>query len=99
MKKHTLQSKNRIAPHTYVWSLFIFSILAYCGTVGMITFDVVGRKSLNQEAQKIAALVAKQEESFSEKTKSLPVVSLSQTQSRVAAYIDSRDVSAVGFAQ
>lgn len=99
MKKHTTQLKKKIALHTYVWSAFIFSILAYCGTVGMITFDVVGRKSLNQEAQKIAALVAKQEESFSEKTKTLQVASLSQVQSHVTAYIDSRDVSAVGFAQ
>lgn len=85
--------------HTYVWSLFLFSILAYCGTVGMITFDVVGRKSLNQEAQKIAAIVAKKEESFSEKTKTFAEISLPQTQSRVTAYIDSRDVEAVGFAQ
>lgn len=99
MKKHTTQNKKKIALHTYVWSLFIFSSLAYCGTVGMITFDVVGRKSLNQEAQKIAAQVAKQEELFSEKTKVLSLGALPETQSRVVAYIDSRDVAAVGFAQ
>ena len=99
MKKHTIQSKKGITLHTYVWSLFIFSSLAYCATVGMITFDVVGRKSLNQEAQKIAALVAKQEEVFSEKTKKISLGSVVETQSRVTAYIDSRDVAAVGFAQ
>lgn len=99
MKKQTAQNKKRIALHTYVWSLFIFSSLAYCGTVGMITFDVVGRKSLNQEAQKIAALVAKQEEVFSEKTKAISLGAMPETQSRVVAYIDSRDVAAVGFAQ
>lgn len=99
MKKQTTQNKYKISLHTFVWSLFIFSTTLYCGTVGMITFDVVGRKSLNQEAQKVAALVAKQEEALSEKTKLLSFGSPSPTQSHVAAYIDSRDVVAVGFAQ
>lgn len=99
MKKQTMQYRKRISLHTYVWSLFVVSILAYCGTVGMITFDVVGRKSLNQEAQKIAALVAKQEEQVSQKTKILSSGSITQNQSKVAAYIDSRDGETVGFAQ
>lgn len=99
MKKQTIQSISRIPIPTLVWSLFVFSTLVYCGTVGMITFDVVGRKSLNQEAQKVAALVAKQEEVLSEKTKLLSLGSPVVAQSRVAAYIDSRDVTAVGFAQ
>ncbi len=99
MKKQTIQNIFKIPTHTLVWSLFVFSTIAYCGTVGMITFDVVGRKSLNQEAQKVAALVAKQEEALSEKTKLLSLGFPVATQSRVAAYIDSRDVTAVGFAQ
>lgn len=99
MKRHTVQNKKRIPLHMYVWSLFGISILAYCGTVGMITFDVVGRKSLNQEAQKIAAEVARQEERVSEKTKVLSMNSVPQNQSHVVAYIDSRDVEAIGFAQ
>lgn len=64
----------------------------------MITFDVVGRKALNQDAQKIAVLVAKQEEVLSEKTKLLSSDTPSQM-THVAGYIDSRDVTAVGFAQ
>lgn len=98
MKKQTHQKK-QFKLHTYIWSLFVFSILAYCGTVGMITFDVVERKSLNQEAQKIAALVAKQEEVLSEKTKAISLGSTPELQSRVVAYIDLREVEAIGFAQ
>jgi hypothetical protein len=99
MKKQIKQHKKKIAAHTYVWSLFFVSIFAYCGTIGMITFDVVGRKSLNQEAQKIAALVAKQEELFLEKTKSLSLGITPAMQAHVVAYIDSREGAAVGFAQ
>jgi hypothetical protein len=98
MKKQTQQRK-QFKLHTYIWSLFVFSILAYCGTIGMITFDVVERKSLNQEAQKIAALVAKQEEVLSEKTRTLSVGSGPMLQSQVVAYIDVQEVEAIGFAQ
>ena len=98
MKKQTQQRK-QFKLHTYIWSLFVFSILAYCGTIGMITFDVVERKSLSQEAQKIAALVAKQEEVLSEKTRTLSVGSGPMLQSQVVAYIDVQEVEAIGFAQ
>ena len=98
MKKQTQQRK-QFKLHTYIWLLFVFSILAYCGTIGMITFDVVERKSLNQEAQKIAALVAKQEEVLSEKTRTLSVGSGPMLQSQVVAYIDVQEVEAIGFAQ
>lgn len=98
MEKQTHQKK-QFKVHMYIWSLFAFSILAYCGTIGMITFDVVERKSLNQEAQKIAALVAKQEEVLSEKTRTLSLGSAPMIQSRVVAYIDLREVEAIGFAQ
>ncbi len=98
MKKQTQQRK-QFKLHTYIWSLFVFSILAYCGTIGMITFDVVERKSVNQEAQKIAALVAKQEEVLSEKTRTLSVGSGPMLQSQVVAYIDVQEVEAIGFAQ
>lgn len=98
MKKQTQQRK-QFKLHTYIWSLFVFSILAYCGTIGMITFDVVERKSLNQEAQKIAALVAKQEEVLSEKTRTLSIGSAPMLQSQVVAYIDVQEVEAIGFAQ
>lgn len=98
MKKQTHQRK-QFKLYTYIWSLFVFSILAYCGTIGMITFDVVERKSLNQEAQKIAALVAKQEEVLSEKTRTLSIGSTPMLQSQVVAYIDVQEVEAIGFAQ
>jgi len=98
MKKQTLQRK-QFKLHTCIWSLFAFSILAYCGTIGMITFDVVERKSLNQEAQKTAALVAKQEEVLSEKTRDLSLISTPMLQSQVVAYIDLQEVEAIGFAQ
>ena len=98
MKKQTHQRK-QFKLHTYIWSLFVVSILAYCGTIGMITFDVVERKSLSQEAQKIAALVAKQEEALSEKTRTLSLGSVPTLQSQVVAYIDLQEVEAIGFAQ
>lgn len=93
------KKRKKIQLHTIMWSVLIVSSLAYCGTIGMITFDVVGRKSLNQESQKIAALVAKQEESFSEKTKLLASGQETLKHSNSIVYIDSRDVSSVGFAR
>lgn len=98
MKKQMMQ-KNKIKIHMYIWSLFIFSVISYSATIGMITFDVVERKALNQESQKIAAMVAKQEEVLSEKTKSMLANSAVQVESRVVAYISIQDGQAVGFAQ
>lgn len=98
MTKTTSKIKN-ISLSSVLWSTLIFSSVAYCATVGMITFDVVGRKSLNQESQKIAAMVAKQEEVFSEKTKLLAANPDTVRHSNSIVYIDTSNVASVGLAQ
>lgn len=95
----TNQKLKNLPISTILWSTLIFSSAAYCATIGMITFDVVGRKSLNQESQKIAAMVAKQEEAFSEKTKLLAVSPNSVKHSNSIVYIDSSSVASVGLAR
>ncbi len=77
--------------------MFAFSIVSYFGIVGMITSDIVSRKSLNQESQKIASYIAHEEEILSRKTKEL--VTYSSQRAHIAGYIDPRTVEAIGLAQ
>jgi len=95
MKKKNIQFAHTHLLPRLVWSLCLLTGITYASGVGMITYNVVERKSVQSDIKKMSVRIAESEFEYAEKIKTIQV----KNSPIVAVQYITTQASTFGFAQ